>query len=377
MLIYGLIIYLTIVGLFSIKRKLSKKIFYINCIIVFLIITLRGYDVGSIDTINYIDWCLGIKGSMYERGEERLEYLFVSYIHFLRTFVYSGTLFLMINATLSLFPLFYIVKKKSSNPHLSLMLFFMPLTIMHRFYFVCQRQILAVGVILLGIILFEKYKKNLHKYIIYILCAVIAFNLQRFSILLALAYIPLKNINLSKKQYLLMLFGSLLLGLGIGGFKDMSFLMNFYLLTGGSFAQLIHYSEAETFNGLANFMQPVTATLWGVGIVFFCNKESFNSIYSKMYLVGAVTLNILLSTVEVYRIAAMFTIFGLVIFPSMIMNMVRTTKYKPIMFAIILSSLYLYYSYFWTMYAIYNGDAPVATDSLVPYQFFWEDRYNY
>ena len=164
MLIYGLIIYLTIVGLFSIKRKLSKKIFYINCIIVFLIITLRGYDVGSIDTINYIDWCLGIKGSMYERGEERLEYLFVSYIHFFRTFVDSGTLFLMINATLSLFPLFYIVKKKSSNPHLSLMLFFMPLTIMHRFYFVCQRQILAVGVILLGIILFEKYKKNLHKY---------------------------------------------------------------------------------------------------------------------------------------------------------------------------------------------------------------------
>ena len=41
------------------------------------------------------------------------------------------------------------------------------------------------------------------------------------------------------------------------------------------------------------------------------------------------------------------------------------------------SIVYYYYSYFWSMYSIYIGENPVGTDSLVPYEFFWEDKYNY
>ena len=377
MTIYILIVYLTFVGILSIFHKISTRLFNINCILIFLIITLRGYDIGSVDTINYIDWYLGMGDSMYESGEDTLEPLYVEYIHFLRKFVHNGTIFLLINAFLSLYPLYIIIKEKSENPHLSLMFFFMPLTIMHRFYFVCQRQILAVGVILMGIILFENISKKTYRFAIYILCTIIGFNLQHFSILLALFYVLFRSVSISRINYIILLVGSLVLGLMLGGLKDFSFLADLYLMTQGNYIQLYRYSEAATHAGIANFMQPVTATLIAVGIAAYCDDKTFRSIYSKMYLIGVLFLNILVSTVEVYRLAAMFTIFGLVSLPTMITKMTYSNKYKVLEFVIVLSVVYWYYSYFWTMYSIYTGVKPMGFDTLVPYSFFWEDSYNY
>ncbi len=378
MTIYIIIIYLTAIGLLSIKYKLSQKLFYFNCGLVFFIITLRGYDIGSVDTINYIDWCLGKGGSCYEQDEDIIEPGFVSYIHLLRPFVKSGTMFLMINTALALAPLFYIVKKYSSNPHLSLMFFFMPLTIMHRFYFVCQRQILGVGIALIGIIIYDKIKiVEWKKFLILSIFTFVAYNLQHFSVILPLGYLLMNYISIKRKSYIIVSIGSLIIGLFLGGINDFSFLTNIFLATDGSFYQLMRYSEAETHSSSANYFQSITATLIGISMALVYDKNKPISLYAKMYWMGIVLLNLLISAVEVYRIAAMFTIFGMLEIPYLFNRKNLNYRNSWFLFPLFLLIVYCYYSYFWTMYSIYKGQSPIGNDSLVPYEFFWEDKYNY
>lgn len=378
MTIYIVIIYLTIVGLLSLKYKLPQRLFYINCGLVFFIITLRGYDIGSVDTINYIDWCLGKGGSCYERDEDIIEPGFVAYIHFLQPIVLSGTMFLIINAALALAPLFYMVRKYSLNFHLSLMFFFMPLTIMHRFYFVCQRQILGVGMALIGIIIYDKIKVTEWKKILVLsIFTFIAYNLQHFSVILPVVYLLMNKISIKKQSYIIIAVGSLVIGLFLGGIKDFSFLMNVFLATDGDFYQLMRYAEAQTHSSSVNYFQSVIATLIGISMALVYNRNKPISLYAKMYLIGIVLLNLLISAVEVYRIAAMFTIFGMIEIPYTFnkKNIKKTNSWFLVL--LFFSIVYCYYSYFWSMYSIYIGENPVGTDSLVPYEFFWEDKYNY
>lgn len=378
MTIYIVIIYLTIVGLLSLKYKLPQRLFYINCGLVFFIITLRGYDIGSVDTINYIDWCLGKGGSCYERDEDIIEPGFVAYIHFLQPIVLSGTMFLIINAALALAPLFYMVRKYSLNFHLSLMFFFMPLTIMHRFYFVCQRQILGVGMALIGIIIYDKIKvTEWKKFLVLSIFTFIAYNLQHFSVILPVVYLLMNKISIKKQSYIIIAVGSLVIGLFLGGIKDFSFLMNVFLATDGDFYQLMRYAEAQTHSSSVNYFQSVIATLIGISMALVYNRNKPISLYAKMYLIGIVLLNLLISAVEVYRIAAMFTIFGMIEIPYTFnkKNIKKTNSWFLVL--LFFSIVYCYYSYFWSMYSIYIGENPVGTDSLVPYEFFWEDKYNY
>lgn len=375
--LYLLIIYLTIVGVLSLQNRLSVRFYYWNCLLVFLFITLRSYDVGSVDTINYIDWCMGKGNSMYENDEDIIEPGYVLYIHFLQKIVPTGTVFLMINTALALVPLLYLIKVKSDNPHLSLMLLFMPLTIMHRFYFVCQRQIAAMGILLIAVILFERLDKNKWKYAIYVLLSFIAYNFQHFSVLPAVLYLLLTKLYIGKKTFSLISIGALAIGIFLGGVQDFSLLANIFFQTEGSFYQLMRYSEAELHSGSANYMQSITATLLGLCYVRFSDEKNYSSHFSKMFLVGIVILNILISAVEVYRVAAMFIIFGIVIFPSAVKNI----KIKGLDFlfisSVLLSVLYCYYSYFFSLYTIYAGESPIGEDTLVPYKYFWQDNYNY
>ena len=375
--LYIFILYLTIIGIISIKKQLSQRLFKLNCLLALLFISLRSYDVGSVDTINYVNWCMDKGDSVYERDEDIIEPGYVLYIHILKFFVPYGTVYLMINTALALLPLFYIIIKKSENPHLSLMLLFMPLTIMHRFYFVCQRQIAAMGIVLIAIILYEKINKKRQRFIMYVLLSFVAYNLQHFSILPAILFLLLSIIQVSKRLFVILSIGSLGVGIFLGGIQDFAFLTDIFLQTEGSFHQLLRYSDAELHSGAANYMQSVTSTLLGLFYVKFSDNKVYDSIYSKMYLAGILILNTLISVVEVYRVAAMFIIFGIVILPCVMKNRNQIVHDKLLFFTMLLSVLYCYYSYFWSLYSIYIGEAPIGNDSLVPFEYFWQDKYNY
>ena len=182
---------------------------------------------------------------------------------------------------------------------------------------------------------------------------------------------------MSKRLFVILSIGLLAVGIFIGGIQDFAFLADIFLQTEGSFHQLLRYSDAELHSGSANYMQSVTSTLLGLCYVRYSDDKDYNSNYSKMFLVGIVILNTLISAVEVYRVAAMFIILGIVIFPCIMKNQSKIIREKWLVFALLLSVLYCYYSYFWSQYTIYTGEAPVGNDSLVPFEYFWQDKYNY
>lgn len=368
--------YLAIVAYISTQYRLSQKLFYFNAFLILMFISLRGYDNGSIDTIDYIDWLLK-KGSKYSKDEDTLEEGYVWYIHFLRFFVTNGTVYLVINTTLSLIPLFYLIRKHSFNANISAFLFFLPLTNIHRMYFVCQRQILGLAFVLLGIILFEKLKRKIPKYIVFLGCSIIGFYMQHFAILLTLVYILMEQVKIRRNMYIGWIIITFIFGVFLGGIQNFSFLMDMYLNTGAEYVQLLRYSEVAMRDTNANVMQAFTSSMLGISFALYSKETIYNSIYAKLFLVSVIVLNLLSSAVEVYRIASFFTIFGLIVLPGMFHYIIVNKKNTVVTSILWLSILYSVYSYIKTLYSIDEGSLPVGFDSLVPYEFFWEDRYSY
>lgn len=378
MILIVFILYLGIVAYISTKYKLTLKLFNLNAILLLLLICLRGYDNGSVDTINYIDWVLNKANSMYAVADERgtIESGYAFYIHILQSFVENGTVFLFINTILSLLPLYYLVKKNSENLHISLFLFFLPLTNIHRMYFVCQRQILGLSIVLIGIILFTEIGKNYLKWIAIIISSAIAFTLQRFSILLPILFVAFYYVNINKKGYIGSIVVTLIAGVLLGGITNFSFLADIYLHV-SEFHQLQRYAEAVIRDTNVNLMQAVVGSLLGVCFALYSKPSILNHIYGKMFLVSVIIFNLMSSVQEVYRIAGIFTIFGLIVLPKTLQFMIRQKKINLITISLWLTFAFSAYSYLKTLYAIDSGELPIATDSLVPYEFFWEDKYTY
>lgn len=377
MIIIFFIGYLLITALLSFIIKIPKSLYYFNCLLIILLICLRGYDNGSVDTINYVNWVVGKGYSFYQETEDSLEPFYVKYVYFLQAFVKEGTVFLVINGALSLIPLFFLVKKYSTNPSISLFLFFLPLSNIHRMYFVCQRQILAMSVILIGFICVEYLQKKYFKLFVLIATGLIAYNLHHMSVLISVAYILLQFVHFKKIPCVILIVLTFLLGLFYGGITDFGYLITLYYSSGAEIIQLIRYSDASLRDSMQLAFIALSSSLLGISLLLYTSESYFNKIYSKLFFVSVLLFNLFMSLVEVYRLAGLFTIFGLMVLPTMLENVHRRRKLTPIICLLVLSAAYCTYSYLMTLYAIDDGSLQQDTSTLVPYKFFWEDKYNY
>lgn len=110
------------------------------------------------DTYDYVRIFLG-KSSNYESSVDTWEPLFLMYNYILSLFVGNGQLYLLISTFISLFPLYYLIKRYSYNPPLSILLFL--LFGIYQIYFVALRQILGLAILLWGMIyVLEGRQKN-------------------------------------------------------------------------------------------------------------------------------------------------------------------------------------------------------------------------
>lgn len=366
-----------ITAVLSIKIEMPKSLYYFNCLLIILLICLRGYDNGSVDTINYINWVVGNGYSFYRETEDTLEPFYVEYVYFLQTFVKRGTVFLIINGMLSLIPLFYLIKKNSINLHISLFLFFLPLSNIHRMYFVCQRQILAMSVILIGFICVEYLQKKYFKLFVLIATGLLAYNLHHMSVLISVAYILLQFVHFKKIPCVILIVLTYLLGLFYGGITDLGYLLTLYNSSGAEIIQLIRYSDASLRDSMQLAFIALSSSLLGISLLLYTSESYFNNIYSKLFFVSVLLFNLFMSLVEVYRLAGLFTIFGLMVLPTMFENIVKRGRLTPIICLMSLSVIYCFYSYLMYLYAIDDGLLQQDTSTLVPYKFFWEDKYNY
>lgn len=376
------VLYLLIVSFFSFKGHRMRRLYYFNCFLIICFVGLRGYDIGSVDTLNYVRFFLGQQKD-YHITDKDIEIGLSIFNGIIKPFIKTGWLYLFIVAFISLFPLFYLIKEKSSNQHFSILLLFLVLGNIISLYFICMRQVLGMSLLLWGIIIWLNKPKYYRLY--YIIFLVLGWFFHSVIILPGVLFIILFYFNISRKIYAGIAVLSFFIGI-LGVFDDFSMFMFLFSYSGGLLDLLSNYATIE-FKGSAGYLYPTFRTILCLLICFVCSKKDYSHIFSKMFLVGVVLSNTFLTFQEMYRLAGLFTVFGVIpisamatsLFGKYIYNtdkIVRFQIIKIFRFLLIAIVVYSYCNYYESNMKLQNK-LTENNATLIPYYFFWEDKYSF
>lgn len=374
--------YLLFISVLSMRQSISIKWYYINFVLLICFIGLRGFDTGSLDTLDYINLLLN-RGGKY--SGENIEFGFMSYIYLLRPYVKNGTLFLLISTALSLAPIFYLIRKYSPNKHVSLLGFFLVVSV-YIMYFVCMRQVLGMALELTAIAF--ALSNSRRKWYIFAALSIAAFSVHNTAVIIAIMFLLLFFINIKRYIYIGLVVGSLLC-CAFNVFEDFAIIGSLLIdsLAGessGAFSRINHYLEVDfDASSSVRLLSHVTLSVICLCHALVLNEKRYNSIFTKLYMVGVVVNNMFYAFPEVYRTSGLFDVFGLVSIGFLAESFMHKDydiwckkSYKKALKTVVASFvLYAYYSF--SANCMYQQNHPNAqTDAtLIPYEFFWEDSY--
>ena len=249
------------------------------------------------------------KSSNYESSVDTWEPLFLMYNYILSLFVGNGQLYLLISTFISLFPLYYLIKRYSYNPPLSILLFF--LFGIYQIYFVALRQILGLAILLWGMIYVLEGRQK--KWFVFILLSVSSYMVHRASIIAAIVfficyYIPL----LSRKWAYFFIISSCSLGFLLNWIDVYKILF----LVSGMQLDFIH---ADTYlqwslKDATGYFGILVKTLVALYIFKYITECRVNHWFVKIYLVSVVLMNIFYSVQMFSRFNLPFSVFSIIVF---------------------------------------------------------------
>lgn len=365
-----LITFLLLLALFSNKRN-DNAFFYLGFFCVFVILAFRDYKIGANDTYNYVRYFVG-KQNYYSEDSRDLESGFLFYNSIVKFVTSTGYGYLFINTLVSMSSIFLMIKLYSEKKTLSLLYFFLPIGAIYVVYFIALRQIIGMSFFLFGMMFYLKNVK--YKHVLFLLFSLIGYLFHTSIVLMIVFFTLLNHIKISKKTYVIVIFVSFIVGL-IGLLDNLVFLMSFFNLLDPIIGRLAGYAESELI--LKKFsLVSVTTSVMGILLCLGASDKKFNSIFVKMFLVGIVIQNVFFKFIEVYRLAALFTIFGMVSCTYIDFNKIRIPKLWKSALKIIFIVI-IVYSYYKIIndFVVYN----VADDprKLVPYNFIFETGRDY
>jgi len=154
------IILAVILLIFSLKN--NKYLFFLSCLWLFVISAYRGLEVGT-DTINYYSHYLIIQSGC----NLNLEPFWVILLKIISFFNGDYQDVLIVSSCLVLFPIFFVIYKKSKNPQLSLFLYY---TLYFYFYsFNITRQSIASSLVFVAIYFLSE--SDIKKFVFLVLMA--------------------------------------------------------------------------------------------------------------------------------------------------------------------------------------------------------------
>lgn len=370
-----LILFYFLIFIISTKAKLNNTCYLICCTIFVLMIGLRGYDNGSVDTLNYVRYFLGMQAE-YNYDSRGMEIGLVYYNKFLSFFHLGGTMYLTICALVSLAPVFYLVKKFSSNPYLAFLYFVAFFDSVHAMYFICLRQILGMACCIWGIILFVNNVK--YRYIYYFALALLGWLFHSVSPLLSLAFFFLYYVKIPRIIYLSIVIISYVVGVLVGLMTNLSSFIVIFGLFPDIFGRLSNYADVIQDGSLLGFWGAIKYNVLGMLFSLYAPKEESDTIFSRLCIIGIILYNMFSFFGEIYRLAGIFLLFGIIAYPSIYggkKSSIRMSFIKKIVFYVIL--VYGVYSSASHYYLSSELGHFSGNETLVPYQFFWEDSYKY
>ena len=365
-----LISFLLLLTFFSNKRN-DNLFFHIGFFCVFVIIAFRDYKIGANDTYNYVRYFIG-KQSYYNEDSREFEAGFVIYNSIVKFFTSTGYGYIFINTLVSMSSVFLMIKLYSEKKTLSLLYFFLPIGAIYSIYFIALRQIIGMSFFLFGMIFYLKNVK--YKRVLFLLFSLIGYFFHTSIVLMFVFFLLLNHVKVSRKTYVIIIFASFIVGM-IGLLDNLIFLMRFIKLLDPIIGRLAGYAESEFMFEKFSLVS-ITTSVMGILLCFGASDKKFNSIFVKMFLVGIVIQNVFFKFIEVYRLAALFTIFGMVSGTYIDFKKIRINKLGKSVLKIIFVVI-IGYSYYKIVndFIVYN----VVDDprKLVPYNFIFETGRDY
>lgn len=375
-----IVIYLLVVCILSFKGYNLDKVYFLNCLLLIFIVGMRGYDVGSVDTLNYVNYFLG-RQAFYNQSARVLEIGLPFFNEILRSVLHTGWQYLLFCACFSLLPLFYLIKKYSHNIHLSLLVLFLLGNIIS-VYFVCTRQVIGMAFVLWGIILYVRKCK--FRIWIFALFSIVGYLVHTAALMMSVAFICVYHINIPRWTYILTCVITFFLG-AFKIFGDMSIISIIFMYTGSFFDRLANYTEGILNTETNNLLYPFIRTILGCLISLFTIDKYYKNFTVKIFLIGIVIGNVFPTFVEGYRLVGIFTIFGSICITYLYNPLFKSydvAGHFPIYFrvsskyVVIFLIFYSCYKYISSNNELINGTRE-SMATLIPYQFCWEDNYSF
>lgn len=325
---YYIIFILLLLCLWSISLVYAKDfIFRISSVIVLLFIGLRASTIGA-DTYDYVNFFVG-KSLNYNDDIRDIEPLFILYNKFLNLFFKNGTLYILTNTILSLFPILYVIKKYSNDKILSLILFFV--LDIYIIYFVALRQILSVSIILLGVIsLIENFR---FKWLLYIVFSIVAFFMHTTSIFFSFIFLVLFFVpQLKKIYYIIIIILSLFIGLLL---KETTYLNLFSFFAISDFnilERVTFYFEDSYASKSISLFNAILSNAIILLYLWKIDEIRLNHWFSKIFIFSIIFENLFRYNIFLLRLEFPFYIFGLIALTWPINRKNLLTKYNIVFF---------------------------------------------
>lgn len=371
MIDYPYIILVVILSFFSFRywKTKQRKLFHICSCIVFCFVAFRAPVVGA-DTWSYVKYFTG-KQYYYSLTDNReLETLFLAYNKTIHIFTNDSTIYLFLNALISLAPLYYLIRKYSYNGALSLLLFI--LLNYYAIYFIALRQILALSFNLWSIIFILEKRKN---YLLwFITFSIISYFFHSSSIIVILGYLLAYITPINKKNiYIIGILVSFTIGLFLS--KDTYLQIFGYLTNNALMNRLSGYSDIYETDVANSFFGYAKITIISLFIFLTISKEQLNHLLTKIYFFSIIIYNLFYFFPIMYRANVGFNIMLIIVFTWIFgKDYYKKTKLRQIInFSSLTIILALSFSF------IEKNIKPDLTDPgrLHPYYYFFENWHNH
>ena len=183
MIIYYILFFIVVCCIVREKPQSSNSILKLLCFITFCILGFRSYSIGS-DTSSYIEEY--ISGDYFLRG---VDVGFSYFNYWLHEIGLSPRLYLMAVSIIIILPVFAFISRYSQgNKSFPILLY---LTIgNYAFNLTGMRQSIAVALVLIGLVMFDRIERKLLKYIIMISSIFFAY-MFHYSAIVCILLIPI------------------------------------------------------------------------------------------------------------------------------------------------------------------------------------------
>lgn len=368
-----LILVLLALTLFNAKDRRNNNYFIAAVVIAFIFTAFRAPVVGA-DTYNYVRFFTG-ESIYYSSDRREFEPLFTAYNAVMKVLLFrSGFLYMIVNAFLSLLPVFVLVKHNSYSKTLSVFWFF--LTTSGMLYFVVLRQILSMAIILGGVIYVQRNRP--YKLAVFILLGVIAYFMHTSAIYVMPVYLLCYFIPMKRRWVPFVLIGvSIVSGLILKNLDIMKMLSAYEAVGFGVTERLDVYLDEELVDTSEfSVMGILKKSLVAAFVFLWMPKKKLNHWFSKIYLVGVVLWNFFFEMQLIDRIVMPFDLFGIICLTWAFGPRLHKAVFNYRLVSYVAAGLMCFYLMFGYVRGTINYD-PTNEMRMHPYYFFFQDYHDH